>query len=78
MYEQGLGIPRDEAAAYAWYKQAAKQGDPVGARRVGVMLETGRGVSRDLQAAKHSYQQAAAQGDAASQAALKRLNQPSP
>src|SRR5690606_21015764 len=28
MYQEGRGVPRDEAAAYAWYGRAADLGDP--------------------------------------------------
>jgi hypothetical protein len=47
MYEQGRGVPQDDAEAVKWYQKAAEQNDPLAQTNLGAMYLTGRGVPRD-------------------------------
>ena len=47
MYDDGLGVPHDDAAAAGWYLLAARQGDPYAQENLGIMLADGDGVPRD-------------------------------
>jgi len=67
LYENGLGVPRDAAAAAAWYKMAAEQGDRDSAAYLGEMYAEGMGVARDDAEALRWYVQAAELGHSASQ-----------
>lgn len=52
MFENGLGVARDDAAALTWYRRAAASGEPMEAERaqvhIGQMYEAGKGVPVDL------------------------------
>ena len=45
-YEEGRGVPKDEAEAVRWFRLAAEQGDPTAQFQLGVMYTVGRGVLR--------------------------------
>ncbi len=47
IYEEGLGVPKDPAAAAGWYALAAGQGHARAQYNLGVMFADGRGVARD-------------------------------
>lgn len=47
MYEQGLGVAKNEATAYEWYKRASDQGNPQSTYNIGMMTIEGRGVASD-------------------------------
>ena len=47
MYDNGQGIPRDDAAAVSWYRKAADQGHVKAQSNLGFMYKTGDGVSPD-------------------------------
>ena len=47
MYEQGLGVAKNEATAYEWYKRASDQGNPQSTYNIGMMTIEGRGVPQD-------------------------------
>lgn len=64
LYEQGCGVPQDDAMAAQWYRKAAQQGDARAQFRLGVLYEQGRGVPQDYAVAAQWYYQAAQQGDA--------------
>ncbi len=85
-YEVGRGVARDEVAAMAWYRRAARQpgggtavawfhrmvdqGSAEAQTTLGVLYAEGRGVARDEAAAVGWYQRAAVQGSVAAQVAL--------
>lgn len=50
-YQEGKGVPRDDKAAIALYRQAAVQGDPVAQHRLGLALSSGTGVAANHVAA---------------------------
>ena len=62
MYDQGLGVPPDAAAAVAWYRRAAEQGDARAQYNLGGMYREGRGVPPDAAGAVAWYRRAAEQG----------------
>ncbi len=47
MYDEGRGVPPDDAEAVKWYRRAAEQGDAMAQNILGVMYGDGRGVARD-------------------------------
>ncbi len=73
LYERGLGVAPDPAAALLWYRRAAEQGDALAAFHIGSLYERGAGVERDYVAAAEWYQRASDQGNASAQAALAYL-----
>ncbi len=64
MYEQGMGIPKDEKQAVAWYQKSAGQGNSNAQFNLGVLYENGRGTQVDFAHANQWYRKAAVQGDA--------------
>ncbi len=46
-YENGLGVPKNDALALGWYRQAADRGETFAQKAVGVCFEQGRGVKAD-------------------------------
>jgi len=61
-YHDGAGVPRDDAEAVKWYRQAAAQGLAAAQSNLGVHYHNGAGVPRDDAEAVKWYRQAAAQG----------------
>ena len=61
MYDDGMGVPEDNAKAAKWYRKAAENGFPQAQLLLGIMYVEGEGVSEDteealnwlLKAAKH-------------------------
>jgi hypothetical protein len=45
LYENGLGVARDDASALAWYRRAAERGDAGAQYNVGEFYAFGRGVA---------------------------------
>jgi TPR repeat protein len=70
MYEQGRGVPKDDAQAVAWYRKAVEQGFAFGQAHLGIMYEQGRGVPKDDAQAVAWYRKAAEQGNALGQVRL--------
>jgi TPR repeat protein len=64
MYEQGLGVAKDEKEAVVWYRKSAEQGNSNAQFNLGVMYENGRGTAVDFAQANQWYRKAAVQGDA--------------
>jgi uncharacterized protein len=64
MYEQGLGVSKDEKEAIAWYQKSAMQGNSNAQYNLGVLYENGRGSAVDFAKANQWYRKAAVQGDA--------------
>lgn len=64
MYEQGMGIDKNEKEAVFWYQKAAEQGNANAQFNLGVLHENGRGTAVDFAQANQWYRKAAVQGDA--------------
>jgi Sel1 repeat len=47
MYARGLGVPKDDANAFRWYRKAAEQGLAPAQLNLAVMYAQGQGVPRD-------------------------------
>ena len=47
MYDNGAGVPEDDAAAVRWYRLAAEQGLARAQNNLGVMYDNGAGVPED-------------------------------
>ena len=63
MYEQGIGVGKDEKEAVAWYGKSAAQGDSAAQYNLGVLYENGRGTAVDFAKANEWYRKASVQGD---------------
>jgi TPR repeat protein len=63
MYEQGIGVGKDEKEAVAWYRKSAAQGNSNAQYNLAVLYENGRGTAVDFAGAHQWYRKAAAQGD---------------
>jgi TPR repeat protein len=64
MYEQGIGVAKDEKEALAWYRKSAEQGNANAQFNLGVLYENGRGTAVDFAQANEWYRKASVQGDA--------------
>ena len=67
MYDEGEGVPQDDAEAVRWYRLAAEQGDATAQYNLGLMYDEGEGVPQDDAEAVRWYRLAAEQGDASAQ-----------
>ena len=63
MYEQGIGVGKDEKEAVVWYGKSASQGNPAAQFNLGVLYENGRGTAIDYKKANDWYRKASVQGD---------------
>ena len=70
MYENGLGVPKDDAEAVRLYRLAADQGDAYAQSNLGNMYRQGEGVPKDDAEAVRLYRLAADQGYANAQTNL--------
>ncbi|KAF9974067.1 hypothetical protein BGZ73_002656 [Actinomortierella ambigua] len=61
-YRDGEGAPRDDQAALGWYRQAAKQENPIGEVRLGEMYMYGQGVPHDYLQSYNWFHQSANRG----------------
>ena len=53
MYQEGRGVPQDDAEAAKWYRKAAERGNAHSQTNLGSMYQEGRGVSQhDAEAAR--------------------------
>ena len=64
MYEQGIGVGKDEKEAVVWYGKSAAQGNAAAQFNLGVLYENGRGAKVDFAKANEWYRKASVQGDA--------------
>lgn len=48
LYQDGLGVRRDDSQAARWYERAARRGNPVAQSELSVLYAYGRGVPVDL------------------------------
>ena len=76
MTSDGIGGPRDDAAARAWFEKAAAQGHAGALERMGAFAQSGRGGPQDANAAKAYYEKAAALGNEDAKAALEARAMP--
>ena len=70
MYEQGRGVPQNDAEAVRWFRMAADQGFPSAQRNLGSMYRYGRGVPQNDAEAARQYRMAADQDYAGAQLEL--------
>ncbi len=63
MFEQGIGVGKDEKEAIVWYRKAALQGSVLAQYNLAVLYENGRGTEVDFAQANEWYRKASAQGD---------------
>ena len=70
MYAKGRGVPKDDAEAVKWYRQAAEQGDADAQFVLGVKYDSGQGVPKDDAESVKWHRKAAEQSDADAQVAL--------
>jgi TPR repeat protein len=70
MYQNGYGVPRDNAEALKWYRPAAAQGNALAQTALGWLYQNGQGVPRDNSEALKWYLLAANQGNASAQSNL--------
>jgi len=62
LYSEGLGVARDQAAAFHWFELAAAQGNPTAAYNLGVAYERGEGVAKNQAEAEKWYTKSAESG----------------
>jgi uncharacterized protein len=74
VYAQGLGVPQDDAQAFAWCRKAAEQGNASAQFNLGVIYDRGQGVSQDYAQAVVWYRKAAEQGEQFAQFNLGVMN----
>jgi len=67
LYVGGLGVPQDDAKAFAWFRKAAEQGFANAQYSLGYMYREGRGVPRDYGKALEWFRKAARNGQADAQ-----------
>ena len=70
MYEQGIGVSKDEKEAVVWYRKSADQGNSYAQFNLGVMYYKGEGVPKDDVEAYMWALLAAAQGHEKAKAVL--------
>jgi len=63
MYEQGIGVEKDQKEAVIWYLKAAQQGNSNAQYNLAVLYENGRGCDVNFQEAHKWYREAVMQGD---------------
>jgi TPR repeat protein len=67
MYEEGLGVDRDESQAVHWYRLSGEQGYPWAMCNLGFCQQNGIGCDKDEIAGAYWYQRAAIQGHSRAQ-----------
>lgn len=63
MYEQGIGVAKDEKEAVVWYGKSAAKENAAAQYNLGVLYENGRGTAVDFAKANEWYRKASVQGD---------------
>jgi len=63
MYEQGLGISKNDKEAFYWYNESAMQRNSAAQFNLGVCFENGIGTTVDFEKANEWYRKASVQGD---------------
>lgn len=67
LYQDGLGVKKNEGEALKWYRKAAEQGLAEAQFDTGLMYARGLGTKQDFAQAAHWYARAAKQGHAEAQ-----------
>lgn len=62
IYQEGLGVGRDDVEAAQWYRRGAELGDTNAMFAFGVMLADGGAIKRDHQGAAQMFEKAASKG----------------
>ena len=62
MYENGIGVKKDNDEAVKWYREAAEQGHADAQYNLGYMYEKGLGVKKDKAEAEKWFRKARGQG----------------
>ncbi len=62
LYQEGLGVPRDDVQAAQWYRRGAEQGDTNAMFAFGVMLAEGGALKKDRPGAAQMFEGAASKG----------------
>lgn len=70
MYDEGYGVPADDAEAVKWYRKSAEQGYDWAQISLGDMYKNGTGVTQDYTEAIKWYQTSADQGNSYAQNSL--------
>lgn len=63
MYNDGVGVEKNEEEGFRWLQRAASEGVPMAMRKLGVSYEKGLGTVKDYAEARHWYERAANSGD---------------
>ena len=63
LYDEGLGVPQDDAEAVKWFRKAADQGNSAGQVSLGLMCYYGQGIPQDDSEAIRWIRKAADQGN---------------
>ncbi|MBE7190754.1 tetratricopeptide repeat protein, partial [Jatrophihabitans endophyticus] len=74
LHSTGTGVPKDLAAAIAWYEAAAQMGHPVAQFNLAALVMTGRGTERDVGRALFWYEKAAERNFSEAQVALAQIH----
>ncbi len=75
LYQQGDGVPQDDAVAASWYTKAVVQGDAEAQMYLGWLQQEGKGVAQDYVGAAELFRLAGTQGNAQAQMYLGWLYQ---
>ena len=67
MYDNGEGVPENDAKALQWYRKAAEQGHAKAQYNIAIMYDNGSGIPEDNAKAAHWYRKAAEQGHVTAQ-----------
>ena len=67
MYEEGQGVPKNDAEAVRWYRRAAEQGVAEAQSNLGLIYAEGRGVPKNDAEAVRWFRRAAEQGHVVAQ-----------
>lgn len=70
IYNNGEGLPQDDAEAMRWYRKAAEQGDTRAQYNLGTMYANGEGVRQDYISAYMWFSISTARGNERAQKAL--------
>ena len=63
MYDQGVGVEKDDIEAFGWYSKAAQQGNAKAQCALGEMYSDSRGVEQDQKEAIEWFRKSAAHGN---------------
>src|SRR5215471_9458253 len=70
LYDNGQGVPQNDAEAMKWYRKAAEKGHARAQQNLGTMYANGQGVPQNYTEAMTWFRKAADQGHAGAQQSL--------